>query len=121
MSMTRRQFLGTTMAAAAVAACGDNGGGGGTPDGGTGGGNCATSGTSVTIGTNHGHTLAVSAADVTAGAEKTYDIQGGSTHPHSVTLTAANFATLQSDPNANLTLTSTTNAGHTHAVTIRCA
>lgn len=124
MKMTRRRFLGTTIATAALAACGSDGGSGGdagTPDSGTANKSCTTNGTNVTIGANHGHTLTVSAADVTAGVEKTYDIQGSSPHAHSVTVTAANFATLQSNPNATLALTSTSGGGHTHEITILCA
>ncbi|RIA09424.1 hypothetical protein OE09_1259 [Flavobacteriaceae bacterium MAR_2010_72] len=39
-------------------------------------GNCLQNGTNVSIGANHGHTLTVSIADVNAGVEKTYNIQG---------------------------------------------
>lgn len=68
---------------------------------------------------NHGHTLEVSAADVEMGSEKTYDIQGSSSHPHFVTVTAEDFGTLQS--RRSLTKTSTTDAGHAHDVIIQCA
>lgn len=120
MKMTRRQFLGAMGAAAAVAACGGDDGGG-TPDSGPAGRNCAMNGTSATIGSNHGHTITVSASDVAAGADKTYDITGTSAHAHSVTVTAANFATLQSNANGSIMVTSTSGGGHTHSVTILCA
>ena len=44
----------------------------------------------TTIGTNHpeAHTMEVTAAEVEAGADMTYDIMGASAHTHSVTLTA---------------------------------
>jgi len=80
--------------------------------------NCLANGTSSSIGGNHGHTLSVSAADVTNAIERTYDIQGSSAHNHQVTVTATHFATLAS--NSSVVVTSTS-AGHTHAVTISCA
>ncbi len=80
---------------------------------------CASNGTSSSIGTNHGHTLTVSAADVAAGTEKTYNIQGTSDHAHSVTVTAAQFTSLQS--NQQISSTSSNDSGHTHSVTISCA
>lgn len=83
------------------------------------GANCGTNGTSSSIGSNHGHTLVVSAADVTAGVEKTYNIQGNSAHPHTVTVSAAQFTTLQS--NQQVTATSSNDSGHTHSITISCA
>lgn len=80
--------------------------------------NC-DNGTDVTIGTNHGHELVVSAADVAAGAEKTYNIQGVSAHPHTVVLTAADFTALQQGQ--TVTVTSSNDAAHTHEVTVVCA
>jgi hypothetical protein len=74
--------------------------------------------TSATIGTNHGHAITVPAADVAAGVEKTYPIQGTSMHPHTVRLTAANFATLKQT--GTLTVSSS-NDGHAHSVTITCS
>ena len=44
----------------------------------------------------HDHSMTVTAADIEAGVQKTYDIKGTATHSHSVTLTAADFATLKS-------------------------
>jgi basic membrane lipoprotein Med (substrate-binding protein (PBP1-ABC) superfamily) len=80
---------------------------------------CTTNGTVDTIAANHGHVLTVSKEDVVAGVDKTYDIQGTATHTHSVTVTAATFATLQANMAASLT--STTNAMHSHGITIVCA
>lgn len=119
MKMTRRQFLGTAITATAVAACGGDDGGG--ADAAVAGRNCATNGTTATIGSNHGHTITVTAGQVAAGVDMTYDIQGTSDHPHSVTITAANFATLQSNANGSIMVTSTSGGGHTHQVTVLCA
>lgn len=80
--------------------------------------NCLDNGTNSSIGSNHGHTLSVSAADVNAGIEKTYGIQGSSTHNHQVTVTANHFATLAGNQSVSITSTA---AGHTHSVTISCA
>ncbi|MBX3233899.1 MAG: hypothetical protein KIT84_31615 [Labilithrix sp.] len=71
------------------------------------------------IGQNHGHALAVPAEDVAEGADKTYSIQGGSSHDHLVTVTAADFAELATG--ASVTIASTTDVGHRHPVTVTCA
>jgi hypothetical protein len=72
----------------------------------------------TTIASNHGHVLTVSAADVTAGQPRTYDIMGGAGHGHSVTLTAAHFQMLAQ--NQPVTVTSTVTL-HSHSITVRCA
>src|SRR5262245_58227201 len=93
-SMKRRDFVRVVggvvvagAAAGAVAGCGGDDGGG-SPDGG-GDDNCATQ-----ISANHGHAVTVSPDDVAAGVDKTYSIQGSSTHDHMITLTAAQFGML---------------------------
>ncbi|MCB9586727.1 MAG: hypothetical protein H6718_15105 [Polyangiaceae bacterium] len=103
-----------------------NGGAGGST-GGTGGAGGATGGSGgtgmtgcgATISANHGHVLMVSQADVDAAADKTYDIMGGAGHTHSVTITAADFATLAGG--GSITVTSTTGAAHMHTITVMCA
>ncbi len=93
----------------------NNSGGNGnpTPD-------CLANGaTASSISSNHGHSLIVSSADVLAEADKIYSIQGSSGHAHEVTVTSANFNTLQS--NQQISVTSTNGDGHTHSVTISCA
>jgi hypothetical protein len=80
---------------------------------------CTNNGTVDTIAMNHGHVLTVAKEDVVAGVDKTYDIQGTATHTHSVTVTAAMFTMLKGNMAASLT--STTNAMHSHGVTITCA
>jgi len=124
MGMTRKEFLASlvkgtavgAVAAGALAACGgdDDGDGGTAIDAPAG----ACSPTAA-IGTNHGHSLVVSAADIAAAADKTYDIMGSSVHTHSVTLTAAHFASLAA---GTMVMTvSTTGSAHTHSITVRCA
>jgi len=122
--LSRKQFLGY-LAKGALAACavplvmtcgGDDDGG---ADAGGGGGDCVANGGNVTIGSNHGHSMTVSAADVNAGTEKVYDISGGGGHAHSVTLTANHFGTLATG--APVTVDSTSGNAHTHSVTVTCA
>lgn len=81
-------------------------------------GNC-NNGATGAIGTNHGHSLAVSAADVQAGVQKTYTIQGTSGHDHNITLSVANFTTLSTG--TSVSVNSTAGGGHTHSVNVVCA
>ena len=140
MQLTRKDFLFSMPGLAAgtgAAACGDDtGGSGGAGGSGTTGATSGTNGTTATGGTpsagsgggdacgaeiaaNHGHALVVSQADVDAAADKTYDIKGSSPHTHSVTVTAANFATLASG--SGVTITTTEANAHTHSITVTCA
>jgi len=80
---------------------------------------CLDNGTAVAIGSNHGHSLTVSIADVQAGSSKTYSIQGTSDHDHMVSLSAANFNELKSS--SSISVTSTNDDGHTHSVQVSCA
>lgn len=80
--------------------------------------NCSMNGTTVAIAGNHGHVLVVSKADVAAGTQKMYSIQGGALHDHIVTLTAADFAKLAA--NTSTTSVSST-TGHSHMITVTCA
>lgn len=137
--------LAAPFALGAIAACGDDGSGdggdppsdaaGGTPDAMAGGAldaapadapppdavpanlDCEANGTNVVIGANHGHSMTIPPADVTAGIEKTYDLQGSSAHPHTVIITAADFTMLQAN---TMVVKTSSNFGHTHSVTVRC-
>ena len=141
--MTRKQFLRSALEASAAAlgvtilsACGGTapqplpdsnttknpmGSGSGsdamTPDAGTHG--CVQDGTAVTIYTNHGHVLVVTTADVTAGRQIRYDIQGTSDHPHTVVLTAAHFQQLAQ--NQAIMTVSSFDADHSHDILVACA
>ena len=79
----------------------------------------ANGATASSISSNHGHSLTVSNADVQTGVDKVFSIQGSSGHTHQVTVTSANFNTLQT--NQQITVTSTNADGHSHSVTISCA
>ena len=80
---------------------------------------CLANGTNASIGSNHGHSLTVSKTDVANGVEKTYAIAGSAGHDHDVTVTAADFTTLQT--NNSVQVSSTSGNGHTHSVTVSCA
>ena len=84
---------------------------------GAGSGDCAD-GVSGTISSNHSHSITISEADVNAAVDKVYDITGSGTHAHSVTVTAAGFATLEAG--SSITVSSTVGNSHTHNVTVVC-
>jgi hypothetical protein len=69
------------------------------------------------IAANHGHSLVVSPFDVAAKKTKSYVLAGS--HTHTVTLTAAHFATLSST--GVITVASGNTFGHTHGVTVTCS
>ena len=77
---------------------------------------CTTA--TASIGANHGHALVVSQAEVAAGVEKSYNIQGSSGHAHTVVVTAAMFATLKAS--RMVQTTSSTGSSHTHSITVTC-
>lgn len=123
--MTRKQFLQQALGIGAAAfgltvlsACG---GSSSSPDASNGSGmpNCNQNGTNVTIGANHGHVMMVTMADITAAADKTYNIMGTATHNHTVMLTAAQFGMLAA--NQAIMTTSSTDAGHSHPIMVACA
>jgi hypothetical protein len=72
----------------------------------------------VTISGNHGHEMTVAVADIEAGVDKTYQIQGTSAHPHDVTVTAAQYQMLADG--SSVTVTSSIDGAHSHDVTIMC-
>lgn len=79
-------------------------------------GTCGT--TAVVIGSNHGHTMTVSAADLESTTAVTYDIRGSSNHAHTVRITPAEFAMLKAE--GTILVTSSENSGHPHTVRVRC-
>jgi hypothetical protein len=112
---SRREFLQVTTGLGAgwvlLIGCGDDGGG----STGTDAGSCAAS---ATIGSNHGHTINVSQADVDAAVDKTYDIAGTAGHNHTVTVTATGFRQVRDT--GSFSVESSTDAGHEHLITITC-
>jgi hypothetical protein len=73
-----------------------------------------------TISSNHNHTAMVQAAQITAGAAITLNIQGTAAHPHTVALTQADLQTLRNrqpvtkESSSDL---SATFGQHSHSVT----
>ncbi len=73
----------------------------------------------TTISANHGHALTVQRADVEAGVDGRYDIQGSSGHSHALEISAADFAKLRDGE--SITLRTASSGDHSHTVTIQCA
>ena len=72
------------------------------------------------IGTNHGHVAVVTGAQITAGGAVTMSIQGTAAHPHTVTLSQADFTALknrQAVATTSSTDLSATFGNHSHSVT----
>jgi len=67
------------------------------------------------VGSNHGHVAVITAAQLTAANVINLDIRGSSDHPHTVTLTAAEVASIAA--NTRVTKESSTDAAHSHSVT----
>jgi len=109
-------MLGIAAGASLLAACG--GDDGGSADAPVASGNCPANGGRVTIGSNHGHTMTVTGAEVTAGTEKTYDIRGTADHTHSVTVTAALFTMLKA---STAVMTISMGGDHSHSINVACA
>ena len=60
----------------------------------------------------------ITAADMSAKVEKTYDIQGLAGHPHEVTLTAADFGKLLKRAPVTMQSSRDPKDAHLHTVTI---
>lgn len=74
----------------------------------------------VEIGGKDDHELVITAADMTARADRTYDIQGVAAHTHAVRLSTADFDKLHRGEQVHVT-TSPASPGedHTHVVFVR--
>jgi hypothetical protein len=117
MSISRKAFLIQAASGGwllATAGCGGGGGDSGNPPAPPAGSGCA-----ATISDNHGHTLAIAAADLDSISDITYDIQGSAGHTHNVTFTAAQLAQLKAGGTVSVTTTMTLN--HDHRISDRCA
>jgi hypothetical protein len=68
-----------------------------------------------TVGSNHGHSAVITAAELTAGGAVSLDIQGSSAHPHTVELTAAEVMSIAA--NNRVAKESSVDASHSHTVT----
>ncbi len=73
--------------------------------------------TAAQITCRHGHVLIVTAADLSAGTDKTYSIEGTATHTHMVTVTAVMFDELKQGMTVEIFVPS---AVQSHTVFIKC-
>ena len=85
------------------------------PPPGGGGGGGGTGDVAGAISGNHGHTAVVTAAQITAANSVALDIRGTATHPHTVSLSAAEVGMIGNSQ--TVAKTSTNDDGHTHTVT----
>jgi hypothetical protein len=65
------------------------------------------------------HELVVTAGDIAARADKTYDIQGIADHVHTLTIAAADFEKLAAGTEVKVRTTVGSDDGHTHLVFVR--
>jgi hypothetical protein len=75
----------------------------------------------LVIGTNHGHSLVIPAADLSSTTAKTYSIQGSSGHDHQITLSPAQLTMLRTAGTISVNSTGSAGDGHVHTVSGRCA
>lgn len=127
---SRRELLAGTFGVAGaiwLVACDDGGGGsdaGGTDAGGdtdAGPPECNTVGWEMSNRHFPGarHSIDVPVSDVEAGVEVSYDITGESDHPHTVVVTADDFARIAAGE--RVTITSSVDDMHDHDVTLFCS
>ena len=86
-----------------------------TPPPAAGGGGGTTADKTGVVGSNHGHVAVITGAQLTAANAVALDIRGSSDHPHTVTLTTADIASIAA--NQRVTKESSSDAGHSHSVT----
>lgn len=96
---------------------GGNAGGGTSGGGGSSGGGCATP--TVMISSDPKHAMMVTQAEITAAAEKTYNIMGTQTHNHTVKVTAAMFTML--GKGMTIMVNSSMDSSHMHMITVKCS
>jgi hypothetical protein len=130
MTITRKAFLGAAAGSTVVLllqACGggddDNSAAAPAPapapGPGPGPGAAQCGATGAAIAGNHGHALTIPAADLDSATDKTYNIVGTANHSHLVTFTPTQLQALKAGQ--GVTVLSTTDASHEHAVTATCA
>lgn len=74
--------------------------------------------TGLAFSDNHGHILVIPAADMTSTVTKTYSVQGTSGHNHQVTLSPGQIAQLRAG--GMISVATTFDAGHSHAMSGGC-
>jgi len=125
--MDRKTFLKKTAGAVVVAlpayallGCSGDDSANGDPDLDPDQADCLANGANATaISSNHGHTLVVAKADIDAGTQKSYSIQGSSGHSHEIIVSESNFTKLKNKE--QVVIESSTDSSHRHTVTVACA
>jgi hypothetical protein len=115
--VTRKSFLvqlGSGTCLLVLGGCGGGGSSYSASNSPAAGGGCSAS----TITDNHGHALAIPAADLNSTVAMTYSIQGSADHSHDVTFSAAQLAQLKAGQ--MVTVGTTTTLAHAHTVTEAC-
>jgi hypothetical protein len=69
------------------------------------------------VSNNHGHSVTVTAAQLSAGGDVTLDVQGSSSHPHQVILTAAEVRSIRDGRRVSKDTTPNPSGSHVHTVT----
>jgi hypothetical protein len=119
-TLDRREFTVAAALAAlsgvmiTISGCGGSGGGSPTAPS-TPPPSSATGDKTAVIGSNHGHTGVITAAQLSAGGALTLNIRGTSDHPHTVVLSAAEISSIAA--NQRVSKESSTDDGHSHSVT----
>jgi hypothetical protein len=122
MSMTRKRFCGAVAGGTVLLLFSGCGGGSDAGTGGTGDPTgCGADGNEIAD--NHGHALAIPAADLDSMVARTYSIHGSADHDHTVTFTPAMLQQLKGGQAVGVTSTAAASAYvalHTHEVVARC-
>ena len=69
------------------------------------------------VSNNHGHTVTITGAQMGAGGQVVLDIQGTSSHPHVVELTAADVVAIREGRQVSKASTPSPSGSHEHTVT----
>jgi hypothetical protein len=67
------------------------------------------------VSANHGHTAVITGAQITAGNAVALNIQGTSSHPHTLSISQSDLQTLKN--RQAISSASSTDSGHSHTVT----
>lgn len=70
---------------------------------------------SGSVSSNHGHTAKITAAQLDDGSAVSINIQGTSSHSHTLTLSASEMSSIKAG--TQVSQVSSANSGHTHSVT----
>jgi len=102
-------ILGAGVATAAAACGGDD------PAAGA---SCNPSAPTASISQNHGHSMTIAPADVSAAVSKMYSIKGSAPHDHMVSVSDVNFHDMSSGKSVTAYSTPGGVDGHIHTITI---